>query len=88
VLKFRMLVLQALHGLPLEQSEYLVRDRRGSERRPARKPLDQAAPHRSCPTLVGSEIESSKERGRESHSSPIPLLIHHPCLASAPNGTG
>ena len=27
VLKFRMLVLQALHGLSLEQSEYLVRDR-------------------------------------------------------------
>lgn len=27
VLKFRMLVLQALHGLSLEQTEYLVRDR-------------------------------------------------------------
>ena len=27
VLKFRMLVLQSLHGLSLEQTEYLVRDR-------------------------------------------------------------
>ena len=27
VLKFRMLVLQAMHGLSLEQTEYLVRDR-------------------------------------------------------------
>ena len=27
VLKFQMLVLQALHGLSLEQTEYLVRDR-------------------------------------------------------------
>ena len=27
VLKFRMLVLQAMHGLSLRQTEYLVRDR-------------------------------------------------------------
>ena len=27
VLKFKMLVLQALHGLSLEQTDYLVRDR-------------------------------------------------------------
>jgi len=27
VLKFRMLVLQAMHGLSLQQTEYLVRDR-------------------------------------------------------------
>ncbi len=27
VLKFRMLVLQAMHGLSLEQTEYLLRDR-------------------------------------------------------------
>ena len=27
VLKFKMLVLQALHGVSLEQTEYLVRDR-------------------------------------------------------------
>jgi hypothetical protein len=30
VLKFRMLVLQALHGLSLDQTEYLVRDRLSS----------------------------------------------------------
>ena len=29
VLKFRMLVLQAMHGLSLHQTEYLVRDRLG-----------------------------------------------------------
>ena len=51
VLKFRMLVLQSLHGLSLEATEYLVRDRLSWMRLGPARPRRRGAGRQHAPGL-------------------------------------